>query len=255
MKIRVLGCSGAEFPERNHTGFLLDDEILFDAGSLTNVLDEREQLKIRHIFITHAHLDHIRGIPFLADNFIIRNWNHTVNILSIPPVLKTVKLSLLNRSVWPDMTVIPSPKNPVLNLVPLELNRSIKVNDYSITPYKVKHSVPAVGYLVEGPKNKSFFYTGDTGPSEMLWKKIGDKPISCLIIESSFPNRMDELAIKTGHLTPRLLQKELLKMKNMPEKIFITHLKPQVFKVIKRELEGLKIKNLTLLREGELIRI
>jgi len=255
MNLRVLGCSGAEFPKHRSPGFLLDKEILFDAGSLTNVLDEREQLKIKNIFITHAHLDHIRGIPFLADNIIIGRWNHTVNILSIPPVLKTVKWSLLNKSLWPDMTVIPSPQNPVLNLVPLELNQSIPVNGYAITPYKVKHSVPAVGYLVEGPRNRSFFYTGDTGPSDILWKKIGDKKVFCLIIESSFPNRMGELAIKTGHMTPRLLQEGLSKMKHIPKKIFITHLKPQHLKSIKRELERLGMRNLTLLRDGELIRI
>jgi ribonuclease BN (tRNA processing enzyme) len=255
MNLRVLGCSGAEFPKHRNPGFLLDKEILFDAGSLTNVLDAKEQLRIKHIFITHAHLDHIRGIPFLADNIIIGHWKQTVNILSIPSVLKTVKWSLLNKFLWPDMTVIPSPQNPVLNLVPLELNRPFTVNDYSITPYRVKHSVPAAGYLVEDSKNRSFFYTGDTGPSDMLWKKIGDKKIYCLIIECSFPNRMGELAVKTGHLTPRLLQDGLSKMKHIPQKIFIVHVKPQHFKVIKRELQGLKIKNLTVLRDGESIRI
>ena len=71
MKLKVIGCSGAEFPGHNSPGFLLDEEILFDAGSLTNVLNEREQYKIRNIFITHAHLDHIRSIPFLADNIIV----------------------------------------------------------------------------------------------------------------------------------------------------------------------------------------
>lgn len=81
MKIKVLGCSGAEFPGHNSPGFLLDDKILFDAGSVTNVLHEKEQLEIKNIFITHAHLDHIKGIPFLADNVLssgkgetLRSW-------------------------------------------------------------------------------------------------------------------------------------------------------------------------------------
>lgn len=81
MEIRVLGCSGGEFPGSNAPAFLLDDEILFDAGSLTNVLDEQSQMKIKHIFITHAHLDHIRGIPFLADNIVTNNIDHRVNVL------------------------------------------------------------------------------------------------------------------------------------------------------------------------------
>ena len=71
MKINVIGCSGAEFPGHNAPAFLLDEEILFDAGSLTSTLNEKAQMKIRNIFITHAHLDHIRSIPFLADNIVV----------------------------------------------------------------------------------------------------------------------------------------------------------------------------------------
>ncbi|MBF0560189.1 MAG: 3',5'-cyclic-nucleotide phosphodiesterase, partial [Nitrospirae bacterium] len=42
MKINVLGCSGAEFPGHNPAGFLLDGKTLFDAGTLTHVLNGRE---------------------------------------------------------------------------------------------------------------------------------------------------------------------------------------------------------------------
>jgi ribonuclease BN (tRNA processing enzyme) len=255
MKIKVLGCSGAELPGHNPPGFLLDDKILFDAGSLTNVLDEKTQLKIQNIFITHAHLDHIRGIPFLAANTIVRRMRHKVNVISISPVIKTVKKNLLNSSVWPDFTVIPNPHNAILSLKELKAGQSIKISDYTITPYKVNHSVPAVGYLTENKKKRRFFYTGDTGPSDGTWKKIGDKQIHCLIIDVSFPNRMGEMAILTGHLTPRLLKEELPKIKHMPERIYITHPKPQYLKTIQIELQRLKIKNLRLLRDGEIIKI
>jgi len=39
------------------------------------------------------------------------------------------------------------------------------IGDYTISPVRVNHSVPAVGYLVEDKKKRCFFYTGDTGPS------------------------------------------------------------------------------------------
>lgn len=109
MKIKVIGCSGAEFPGHNAPGFLLDEEIVFDAGSITGVLDEKAQLKIKSIFITHAHLDHIRSIPFLADNIIIGEKAHQVNILSISPVINTIKRHLFNSSMWPDFTGISIP--------------------------------------------------------------------------------------------------------------------------------------------------
>lgn len=255
MNIRVLGCSGAEFPGHNPPGFLLDGEVLFDAGSITTVLDEDEQFKIKNIFITHAHLDHIKGIPFLADNIIVRNTGHTVNIISIGSVLKTIKRNLFNSAVWPDFTILPQPDNAILNLIPVKTHIPITVNDYVITPYKVNHTVPAVGYLVEDRAGKRFFYTGDTGPTDGTWKKIGEKQIHCMIVEVSFPNEMNEMAIRTGHLTAELLRKELLKIKHLPEKIYITHPKPQHFKTIKTELGRLKLKNLMLLRDGQRIRV
>lgn len=253
MEIKVLGCSGGEFPGSNAPAFLLDDEILFDAGSLTNVLNEKSQMKIKHIFITHAHLDHIRGIPFLADNIITNNIKRRVNILSIPSVIRTIRRHLFNSSVWPDFTVLPHPDDAILKMVALKVRKPVKVNSYTVTPHLVHHTVPTVGYLVEDVRNRRFFYTGDTGPTEETWLAMNDTQIHCLIIDISFPNSMEEMAIKTGHLTPRLLKEELLKIRHMPEYIYITHTKPQHFETIKKELGRLKIRRLSLLRDGDTI--
>lgn len=255
MKIKVLGCSGAKFPGHNIPGFLLDNDIIFDAGSLTGVLGEKAQFRIKNIFITHAHLDHIRSIPFLADNIVLGNVDHRVNLYSIPPVINTIKRHLLNSSLWPDFTIIPHPDDAILNLVKLKVGQPLTINHYTVIPYKVNHTVPAVGYLVEDEKGKRFFYTGDTGPAHELWEKMSSTIIHCLIIDVSFPNSMENMAIKTGHLTPNLLKKEFLKIHYMPEQICITHPKPQFIKTIKTELEELRIKNLKLLRDGDTIRV
>lgn len=223
MKIKVLGCSGSEFPGRNPSGFLLDSKILFDAGSLAKALDIKDQLKVENIFITHAHLDHVIGIPFLLDNITVGNIWHRVNIISIPPVVKTVKKNILNNSIWPDFTVIPNTHNGIVSFIELKEGQSMKINGCTITPYKVHHSVPAVGYLVEDEEKRRFFYTGDTGPTSFTWKRLGDKQVHCLIIEVSFPNRMEEIAMKSGHLTPQLLKKEFLKMKRLQKK-YISHI-------------------------------
>ena len=255
MKIKVLGCSGAEIPGHRPPSFLLNGRILFDTGSLTNILDIKGQWKIKYIFITHSHLDHVLGIPFLADNLVFRKRRHRVNILSIPPVIKMIRNSLLDGSIWPDFTVLPNTHKGILTLIELRAGHSIKIDDYTIIPYPVHHSVPATGYLVEDKRKRRFFYTGDTGPSDATWRKIGEKQIHCLMIEASFPNRMEEIAIRTGHLTPRLLKKEVLKIKPNPERIFVIHIKPQYFKTINAELEKLKIKNLRLLRDGKTIEV
>lgn len=256
MEIKVLGCSGAEYPGHRPPSFLLNGKILFDTGSLTNILDIKGQLRIKHIFVTHSHLDHIIGIPFLADNLIFRKKRQRVNVLSIPPVIKSIRKSLLDGSIWPDFTIIPNTHEGILNLIELKAGQPIQVEGYKITPYPVHHSVPTTGYLVEDRKKKRrFFYTGDTGPTDSTWPNLGGIQIHSLLIEVSFPSRMEDIALRTGHLTPRLLRRELLKIDPSPERIFTIHLKPQYSKVVTAELHKLNIRNLALLKDDQIIRV
>jgi len=136
----------------------------------------------------------------------------------------------------------------------LKPGQSIKIAPYTITPYEVNHSVPASGYLIEEGERRCF-YTGDTGPSDSTWKQVGEKQIHCLIIETSLPNRMKEIAIKTGHLTPRLLEEEISKIRPSPERIYAIHPKPLYKEIIRTELQRLKLKHLRLSRDGETIEV
>jgi ribonuclease BN (tRNA processing enzyme) len=255
MRIKVLGCSGAEYPGSNSPAFLLDDEILFDAGTITSVLGEKQQMRIRKIFVTHAHLDHIRGIPSLADNIVMARERRCVTIYSISSVVTTIRKNLFNGVVWPDFTVIPHPDDAILRLVKVREGRPVRNGKYTVTPYRVSHTVPSVGFLVEDAKARRFFYTGDTGPTPGTWEKIGKRKIHCLIIDVSFPDVLEELAIRTGHLTPRLLRVELSKMVLPPDRVFITHTKPRYRKAIEGEIRKMKIDGMRLLRDGETIRV
>ncbi len=250
MKLRILGASGAEFPGSRLPAFLIDDVLLLDAGTVGSVLTAKEQWKIRNILLTHAHLDHIKGLPFLADNIVITDKGHSVNIYSIPPVLRSLKQNIFNWKVWPDFTVIPDPENAVLKLQSIRARKSFKVGSYRITAYRVKHTVPAVGYLVEDEAGSSLLYTGDMGPTSKIWNAVTPS-VQCAIVEASFPNSMEYMAILTGHLTPKLLKEELKHMKSLPKRILVTHPKPQHRSIIKRELRELGIKNIKVLSDDE----
>lgn len=253
MKLKVLGSSGAEVVGHNLPAFLLDGCLLLDAGTIGLGLSENEQWKIRDILITHAHLDHVRGIPFLADNLLMRNKRHTVTIISTALVLSALQKNLLNNVIWPDFTRIPDTKNPMIRFRPIVPGHPLTIQGYTIVAHKVAHSVPAVGYIIEDARGKRLLYTGDTGPTDALWKAA--KRIDCAIIEISLPNTMEDLAIMTGHLTPRLLKREIDKMQRLPEKILITHPKPQYLKRIKREIETLHVNNIKMLEEGKIYEI
>lgn len=254
MRLRVLGSSGAEFPGKETPGFLVDDSLLLDAGTIGAVLREDEQWAIKDIMLTHAHLDHIKGIPFLADNIILMNTGHYVRIRSTAPILKVLRENLLNGAIWPDFTVIPSPDNAVLLLEDMDALKEYAIGDYKVTAYEVSHSVPAVGYVLEDSQGKRLLYTGDTGPTEDIWSAC-DRRVHAAIIEVSMPDSMEEMAIMTGHLTAGLLGAELKKMKVLPDRILVTHPKPQYISTIIKELGKLGHGNIELLKDGEVYEI
>ena len=132
--------------------------------------------------------------------------------------------------------------------------KSILLDGYKITAYRMNHTVPAVGFLVE-KEGRSFFYTGDTGPAINTWKKFLNKKLNALIIEVSLPDKMKDLATKTGHLTPRLLFEDLKLFNQKPEKIFITHIKPLYKKAIERELKKYSDYKIEILQGRESIKI
>ncbi|HMV13254.1 MAG TPA: MBL fold metallo-hydrolase, partial [Nitrosomonas sp.] len=87
MKLRVLGCSGGIGKGSSTTSMLLDDDILIDAGTGVSNLTLDELVKIKHIFVTHSHLDHIALIPFLIDTVgCLREFPLIVH--AIPPTLE-----------------------------------------------------------------------------------------------------------------------------------------------------------------------
>jgi ribonuclease BN (tRNA processing enzyme) len=247
MKLRVLGSAGAELPDFRPPAFLIDEHLLLDAGTIGAVLTEEEQKKIRHLFITHSHLDHIRGIPPLADNIILKNFQHTVSIYSISEVVSAMRNHLFNNIIWPDFTVLPNSETPVLRFETIVPEREYIVSDYSIRAIPVNHTVPAVGFRVcKGAT--TLLYSGDTGPTEEIWKYANG--IDVLIVEVSFPNSMESLALLTKHLTCSLLRTELGKISELPKRILITHPKPQYVDTIRSEVEALGLKQIELLHDG-----
>ncbi len=247
MKLRVLGSAGAEFPDFRPPAFLIDEMLLLDAGTIGSVLSETEQWKLQHIFITHSHLDHIRAIPALADNIIIKNLSHTVTLHATQPVISAMREHLFNNVIWPDFTCIPSPENSVLTYDVISTDIDYEIAGYRIKAIDVDHTVPGVGYIVSKGDSR-LAYSGDTGPTEAFW--LHASGADALIVEVSFPDAMEELALLTKHLTSSLLLTELKKMKECPPRIFITHPKPQYYETIKREVDALHIPGLELLHDG-----
>jgi ribonuclease BN (tRNA processing enzyme) len=240
VKIRVLGSSGSHLPGHNLPAFLVDDYLLLDAGTIGHALERRVQKKISHILITHAHLDHIRDIAFFLDNLMTDISKRQVTLLSGKDVLNDIKRNIFNDRIWPDFSSLPDKGYPLLKYQEVPLRGYVQIGGYRILAAPVNHSVPAYGYIIEDSGGKAIAYTGDTGPTERLWKRMSGYNVKALIIEVTFPDSLNELAIQTGHLTPSLLSGELKKMTPIPEKVYVTHVKPQHRKSIEKGLKKIK---------------
>jgi cAMP phosphodiesterase len=237
MKFRVLGCFGGHGPGFNLSSFLIQDRYLLDAGAASSMLTFEEQAKIDHILLTHAHLDHILGIFFLADN-VLGQRKTPVTVYSIPFVISSLKDHMLNNIIWPDFTKIPSADSPVVALKVVGEGSSYSIGDLTVTPIAVSHSVPSVAYLVKESEG-TLLYTGDTGPTRKIWKVVASvKDLKAIIVEISFPNRMQKIADLSGHLTPQSLRAELTKAGDSFPPVYVTHIKPQFLEEITQELSA-----------------
>jgi ribonuclease BN (tRNA processing enzyme) len=236
MKLRVLGCSGGIGGRHlRTTSFLLDNDVLIDAGTGVGDLTLAELSQIDHIFITHSHLDHVTSIPFLVDTvggmrskpLIVHATSATIEIL---------RNHLFNWAIWPDFTEIPSAEAPFLRYEELELGGSFELGGRRITPIPARHTVPAVGYHLDSGE-ASLVFTGDTGPNEALWKIVNRiANLKYLIIETAFSNKERHLAEISRHLCPSMLAEELKKLERNAE-IYITHMKPGEIEPTMLEIE------------------
>ena len=256
MDIRVLGCHGSQLPGYNATGFLLDGTIMVDGGTITSVLSMEEQININSILVTHAHLDHVRDIMLLVDNFYYCKKEYpAISVISTRGVIDVLRTHLFNNIIWPDFSQIPTPENPVLKFEVVQPGVKFRLNNLTINAVRINHTVETVGYVIES-EGCSVIFVGDTGPTEEIWKVARKQEnLRAIFVETSFPDSLGTIADATGHLTPSGLKKELAKLGVLTPHIYLYHMKPQYEKTIKKEVSLIRNRYIHTLSEGEVIRI
>jgi ribonuclease BN (tRNA processing enzyme) len=247
MKLRAVGCSGGSVKGRFLSCFLLNDEIALDAGGLAGPLTLEEQLRVRHVIVTHTHLDHNCGLPFFVDN-VFGKLNEPVAVYGTKHVVENLKTHMFNDELWPDFTKLPSPAKPTMRFEEIDAEKTFRISDLSFTPVAVDHLIPTVGFLVEDEAG-AILYTSDTGPTDRVWEVASSHPkLKCVITEISFSNEDDALARASGHMTPNLLAADLAKMtRSVP--VLITHTKPGHAARIESELRALGLEGVELIEQ------
>lgn len=254
MSLRVLGCSGAIAAGNHTTAFLLDGRTLIDAGSGVGELTLDALSAIDQILISHSHLDHVLGIPLLADAVMRRRLAASkgpIAVYALPETLAALQAHVFNGVIWPDFTRLPSPAAPALTLHPIAIGERLQLAGREIEVLPAQHTVPACGFAVRHRSQALWWaFTGDTGPNPALWQRLQDLPLSDLVIETAFSDDEAELAAIAQHLCPRTLLTELRQFRQAQARLWLTHIKPGELEAVMAGLQAQAVHPQALL-EGQ----
>lgn len=237
MKVRVLGCSGAIAKDCRTTAFLIDGELLVDAGTGVGDLTLDEMGAVDDVLLTHSHLDHIAALALMVDS-VAAVRKTPLRVHALADTIAALQTHIFNNIIWPDFSRIPSAQNPFLSFHTIAIGQVLRFGNKSVEVLPAVHTVPAVGYAITAGSGY-WVFTGDTERNPAFWKRINALDVSMLVIETAFSNRERDLAQRSLHLSPISLAQELACIaegKNYP--IYITHTKPIEAGQIMAEIQG-----------------
>jgi ribonuclease BN (tRNA processing enzyme) len=252
MKLEVLGCFGNVAEGCRTSAFLVNDRVLFDAGTVTEILSPERLKGISHVCLSHIHLDHVKGLCSLAEELSMHE-DRGVVVLAGQSVLTALSQHVFNNVLWPDFTAIPNRTNPIVRLQVIEPFEHTLVDSLSIQAIPVEHRVPTTGFLVKEGE-KTIMLTSDTGMTEQFWETAkGEEHVEFIIAHVAFPNRLSTLASAAGHMTLSVLLDRIdtYCLHHIP--FYIAHMKSMFAEEILREIRDAKRQYLRVLEQGSVL--
>jgi ribonuclease J len=167
-EIVVIDC-GLMFPEEEMFGI---DLVIPDISYLRERRD-----KVKAFLITHAHEDHVGGLPYVLPEFP-----------GVPVYASTLARGLLGNKVREHKLH----SNPLLALEP---GGSVQIGAFDVTAFRIGHSIPdAMGIALRTPVG-TIVHTGDfkfdhtpadgKGSDLHILAKLGEEGVLCLLSDST----------------------------------------------------------------------
>jgi ribonuclease BN (tRNA processing enzyme) len=243
MQVRVLGCSGAIAKDCRTTSFLIDSDLLVDAGTGVGDLSLDEMGAIDDVVLTHSHLDHIAALPLMIDAVASRR-GKPLRVHALRATIEALRAHVFNNVIWPDFASIPSLEAPFVSFHDIVVGQELQLGTRALKNIEVLpavHTVPACGYAVRCAKGgPNWIFSGDTERNPAFWQRVNQLDVGMLVIETAFSNREQALARRSLHLSPATLADELAHI--APDKsypIYITHTKPAETEEIMSQIDML----------------
>ncbi len=257
MKIQLLPSTiepdGSASVRQHLACLIVDDTVAIDAGCLAQSATPYQRENVRDVVLTHAHLDHIAGLPLFVDD-LFATVERPIRVHAIDEVIEVLERDIFNWSVYPRFSELHNDNGPVLEYRRLSCGIDVAVRHLHLRPLSVNHNVPSVGFIIRDARS-TVVLTGDTAEMDGFWTEVNEiENVDCVIVECAFPNELSELAAISHHLTAEGLGSELRKIRHECP-VYVMSIKPAYFDTVKNELENLNDSRLRIFGSGDVIEI
>ncbi len=253
MEVLVAGAYGSRRSGMNLSTFVIDENIVVDCGALFS--GNVNLKKVKAIFITHCHADHIKDLPFFIDVFPFENSREEpLLVYGNREIIQVLEDNIFNGKVWPELFRFRLKNGkPAVVIRKVEPMCEFSLGDYRIIPVPVNHTVKTTGFAIF-LGNKGVFISGDTYRCKAMWEFLNSKKeIKAFFVDVSYPSIKKELSSIALHYNSDDLFRDMNQL-SLPRdiRVFAYHLKYPFVDVIKEELAE---KGISALSDGERIRI
>ncbi|WP_456480025.1 HD domain-containing phosphohydrolase [Nautilia sp.] len=236
MFFKVLGAYGSKSKNKNPVSFQISKNTVIDAGNILNGVENPQN--IENVIISHSHIDHIQDLPYLID-LTYETRKKPLKIYATEITIRAVKEHIFNNSVWPEFSsiLLPGQNKNSIYFIPITPDVPVKIDEKEIFPFRVSHTVESLGFLID----KTFLISGDTSYCENLIKTINTYRPKYVFLEVSFPERLQNIADISGHMSTGDIKNVIKNISYKPEKIYAYHIKPQFENEIVKELSRIDV--------------
>jgi 3',5'-cyclic-nucleotide phosphodiesterase len=251
MKLEVLGCYGNVTERCRTSAFLINDRVLFDAGTVTEVLSLERLRGISHVCLSHIHLDHVKGLCSLAEELSMVE-GQRLTVAADEQVIEALSKHVFNNLLWPDFTAIPDKERGVIRPQAMDHNYA-DIAGLRVKPVPVNHRIYTTAFIIKEDA-KTIMMTSDTGMTEQFWEAAkGEEHVEFIIVHVAFPNRLFNLASMAGHMTLSVLLDRIdtYRLHHIP--FYVAHMKSMFEEEVRGEIKEANRQNIRVLEQGSFL--